>query len=81
MRTEYILTDEQKKELLEIEWQIVELIRRKSEIYLRSPVRYVAETEEEADAIRREKWLRFARFGQPLIKNDAIVKLNIDKED
>ena len=81
MRTEYILTDEQKKELLEIEWQIVELIRRKSEIYLRSPVRYVAETEEEADAIRREEWLRFARFDQPLIKNDAVVKLNIDKED
>lgn len=81
MRTEYILTDEQKKELAEIDRQILELICRKSEIYLCSPVRYVTETEEEADAIRREEWLRYATFGQPLIKNDAIAKLNIDKED
>lgn len=47
MRTEYLLTDEQKAEITEIDRQIATLSMRKIDIYLCAPCRYIIEPRDE----------------------------------
>lgn len=53
MKTEYILSDEQKKEIAELELKIFDLNMKIASIYAKAPVRYITETKEEADGVRK----------------------------
>ena len=78
MRHEYMLTDEQKKAIAEIDEQIFHLQLKRTAILLSANCRYITETEEEFEAADRylQDMQRFATYGQPIIRNDAIVKIN-----
>ena len=81
MRSEYMLTDEQKREIAEIDQQIFDLQMKRSLIYSMARIRYVTETEEEADIVRRLAWDRYARYGQPVLRNDAVVNIVTDEKE
>lgn len=81
MRAEYMLTDEQKREIDEIDRQMFELLMKRSLIYSMARIRYVTETEEEADIARRLAWDRYARYGQPVLRNDAVVRIVTEEKD
>lgn len=70
MRTEYILTDEQKKQIHELNQNIFDLQMQIGCIYAMSPVRYITETEEECDNVRKY----FCFKDKPL--KQGIVKFN-----
>ena len=70
MKTEHILNDEQKKKIQELSQKIFELQMQICNIYAMSPVRYITETEEECDNVR--KYL-LAIDTQPL--KQGIVKI------
>ena len=53
MKTEYILTDEQKQKIHELNQKIFDLQMQISYIYAMAPVRYITETEEECDNVRK----------------------------
>lgn len=70
MKTEYILSDEQKKQIYELNKKIFDLQMQISTIYAMAPVRYITETEEECDNVR--KYICF--MDRPL--KQGIVKFN-----
>lgn len=70
MKTEYILTDEQKKRIAELNAKIFDLQMQIGAIYLMSPVRYITETEEECDNVR--KYISY--MDTPL--KQSVVKIN-----
>lgn len=53
MKTEYILTDEQKQKIHELNQKIFDLQMQISYIYAMAPVRHITETEEECDNVRK----------------------------
>lgn len=53
MKTEHILTDEQKKQIHELNQKIFDLNMQIASIYAMAPVRYITETEEECDNVRK----------------------------
>lgn len=81
MRPEYMLTDEQKREIAEIDRQIFDLLMKRSLIYSMARIRYVTETEEEADIVRRLAWDRYARYGQPVLRNHAVVRIVTEERE
>lgn len=70
MKTEYILTDEQKKLIHELNQKIFDLQMQIGCIYAMAPVRYITETEEECDNVRKY----FCFTDKPL--KQGIVKFN-----
>lgn len=70
MKTEYLLTDEQKKQIHELNQKIFDLQMQISSIYLMANVRYITETEEEAESVR--KYICF----DDVVKKQGIVKIN-----
>lgn len=81
MRMEYMLTDEQKREIAEIDRQICDLQIKRSLIYSMASIRYVTETEEEADIVRRLTRERYARYGQPLLRSDAVDRIVTEEKE
>lgn len=79
MKTEYILTVAERAELADIDRQIAELCKRKSEIYLRSNVRYITETPEEVEAVRRMDYWPLCGT-RPLVPKECIAKMIFDGE-
>jgi len=71
MKTEYILNDEQKKKIQELNQKIFELQIQICNIYAMSPVRYITETEEECKNVRNY----ILAMDKPLLKQ-GIVKIN-----
>ena len=71
MKTEYILSDEQKKQIHELNQKIFDSQMQISNVYAMAPVRYITETEEECDNVRKYI-LAFDK--QPL--KQGIVKFN-----
>jgi len=69
MKTEYILTDEQKKQIHELHKQIFKLQLEISYIYAMADVRYIAETE-----IENKNMMKY--FGIEPNQMQGIVKIN-----
>lgn len=86
MRTEYMFTPEEKSELADIDRQMVELCKRKMDIYMNARVKYLTETTEEFRAVEREIARRnlimnggiFGDYG--VIKKDGITNIVFEKE-
>lgn len=81
MLTEYMLTDEQRKQIAEIDKQILDLQIKKSLILMAANFRFTTETKEEFEAVHRLALSRYATFGQPLIRTDAVVKINLGEKE
>lgn len=77
MKTEYILTTQQKAKLADIDRQIDMLLREKADIYMHANVRYVTETQEEFDAAQR---LQSMIYDRPVISKEGIAKIIFEKE-
>lgn len=69
MRTEHILSEEDKEVIADIEKEIFRLQMRKADIYARAPVRYISETKEEANRMLEMA----ALLDKPLL--NGIVKI------
>lgn len=74
MKTIYEFTEAEKAELEDIDRQMMELYKRKAEIYALARVKYVTETREEAEGVEREIMRRAALLNSALIPKDGIVK-------
>ena len=53
MKEEYILSDEQKKEIARLNHMIFDLKMKIASIYMMAKVRYITETEEECENVRK----------------------------
>lgn len=81
MRTEYMLTDAQKARVRQINEQLTELYKELGSIYAMARIACIIENPEEGDASLLTDMYRYATFGEPIIKQDAIGKLNFGGDD
>ena len=73
MKTQYLLTDKQKQRIHELNKKIFELEMEIASIYSLSNVRYITETEEEAERVKK-----YFCYGDKLLPRNCVVK--IEKE-
>jgi hypothetical protein len=71
MKTEYVLTNEEKKKIAELQQTIFDLQMKISDIYSRASVRYILDTDEE-----RELAIKY--FGLENKPMQGIAKLNFE---
>ena len=71
MRTEYLLTEEQKAELADIDRQIAALSMRKFDIYMCAPCRYIIEPRDEINQMALAR--AYLDSDRPLIPKHVIA--------
>lgn len=80
MRTEYLLTEEQKAEIADIDRQIAALSMRKFDIYMCAPCRYIIEPRDEINQITLAR--AYLDSDRPLIPKHVIaMKFEEDKNE
>lgn len=72
MKTEYILTDEQKKRIAELNTKIFDLQMQIGAIYALASVRYVLDTDEEIELAKKY-------FSPGINLKSGVVKLNFER--
>ena len=71
MRAKYFLTDEQKERIRNLNEQIFELEMKIASIYSMARVRYITESEEECENVRK-----YLCYTDNPLKTQGIVKIN-----